>query len=302
MATLARAHTVRLTRHSALAYMSRPAVGAAIAATRGSVCDAASAAAHASAHSAGGALRGLSIAYFNGAFSPPTLAHAHIAQSIVALPAVDALWLDAEPATNHKRQWMDETMAVRIEMCERMVADLDIWRSAGVGTLRRDMGDERGSDIELFRTLRTLVGSEGRIIWALGADVVEGMQYWPEKARSFMQPGDTCDGLLVFVRSGWTEDRVRASLDAVFDASSGGAHADFAVDVLPMPSSLAGTSSHAAREALVAVREAPADGQRAAALMEEANEIVLPSIAAICREHEHVIDVYAAQVASTLRR
>ena len=258
----------------------------AIAATRGVVRSSQLAAAHTAASTA---FRGSSLAYFNGAFSPPTLAHAHIATSIIEQDTVDVdvLWLDVEPATQHKRKWMDETFDARVAMCDQMIADLDLRRCAGVGTLRSDLGNVRGSSIDLFRTLRALVGPEGRVVWAVGADVIDGMRHWPEKASTFLVPGDTCDGLLVFVRGGYTEAHVHEVLDDILPPD----RKQLTVDMLPMPATLAAMSSRAARESLVADRRLRPPGGDEASLM-------IPSIAELCRVDDTLLDVYADQVES----
>ena len=332
--------TLAAYRRAALAASATPTVqlsltssrGVAVASTRGRVRDVVSAVAY-GATAAGAALRGASLAFFNGAFSPPTLAHAHIASSVAAMASVDVLWLDAEPATQHKQRFMDETFDARVAMCERMVRSLDLRACAGVGTLRRDLG-ALGHGEELFDALRALVGPEGHLFWVLGADVVEGMRYWPEKARRFLRPRRTCDGIIVFVRAGWTEISVRALLADVLGvgaprtgAAEGGdrsgaaalagtsfvsalhffsfryslthsfffyrrsmyAFHAFVVHVVPMPEALAGTSSHLARAALAT--------PGAAAEATSVDGIMLPSVAALCREHTpDVMDIYAAQV------
>lgn len=115
------------------------------------------------------ALRGLKLAYYNGAFSPPTLAHSQIVSWLAGRH--DAVWMDAEPATPRKRLWMTETLAPRVEMCEATLDELGLDACVGVGTLRASLGDELGNASALFDTLRGFVGSTGRLYWALGADV-----------------------------------------------------------------------------------------------------------------------------------
>eukprot|EP00971_Amphidinium_carterae_P230151 4567873-Amphidinium_carterae.1 len=92
-------------------------VAQAIRATRGKVCDLDSAVAWSLKQSpAAKALEGRSLVYYNGAFSPPTRAHAHIARTIASDPDVDALWLDPEPARPGKLRWLDETLEARVAM------------------------------------------------------------------------------------------------------------------------------------------------------------------------------------------
>ena len=83
---------------------------AVIRATRGRVTSEESAAAFASRSSR--VLSGCRLGFFNGAFNPPTRAHAHIAAQVAS--RVDCLWLDPEPATAHKRRFMDESLDARI--------------------------------------------------------------------------------------------------------------------------------------------------------------------------------------------
>eukprot|EP00971_Amphidinium_carterae_P162314 3217767-Amphidinium_carterae.1 len=63
-------------------------------------------------------------------------------------------------------------------MCELVAEEVSSSHCVvGVGTLRRDLGFERGTSVELFHTLRALLGGpgKGKLLWALGADVLEGM-------------------------------------------------------------------------------------------------------------------------------
>lgn len=225
------------------------------------------------------------LVYFNGAFSPPTRAHAHIISTIVAHPDVDALWLDPEPARPKKPQWLDETFDARVEMCEQMLVDLGLTNNAGVGTLRRDLGPE-GNSVELFYTLRELLGGagHGRLTWALGADVLDNMRYWAEKARTFLIPGSTCDGLLVFMREGWTEEQILEAAAAVLGRQPSAGE----LMMMPMPKALAAVSSHQARKALVA----EADPQ-------EESHLLLPVVHNLCRSRPGVLEVYSDQVINT---
>ena len=68
-------------------------VAQAIKATRGWLHSASSVAAWASElPEAAAALRGQNLVYFNGAFSPPTCAHKHIAATICSDPEVSDRW------------------------------------------------------------------------------------------------------------------------------------------------------------------------------------------------------------------
>ncbi|OLQ08575.1 hypothetical protein AK812_SmicGene7914 [Symbiodinium microadriaticum] len=197
-------------------------VAQAIAATRGRLSNMASVAAWArEMPAAAAALRDQHLVFFNGAFSPPTCAHAHIAETICKDPKVTALWLDPEPARPGKERWQNETMEARIEMCELLTEESPLCGRAGVGCLRRDLGPELGTSVELFRVLRALLGGPGRstLTWAVGADVFEGMKHWASKARACLQPGDTCDELLLFTREGWTHERL-AEATQVWDFGS----------------------------------------------------------------------------------
>ena len=97
------------------------------------------------------------------------MAHAHIVASLA--DRADCVWMDVEPASARKRRWMDEIHDLRVQMCEAMVTELQL-SSAGVGTMRSDLGRELGNSAELFRTLRALLGGSGELYWGLGADVV----------------------------------------------------------------------------------------------------------------------------------
>jgi nicotinic acid mononucleotide adenylyltransferase len=241
------------------------------------------------------ALRNCHLVYFNGAFSPPTRAHAHIVTTIASYPGVDALWLDPEPARSQKPLWLNETFDARVEMCEQMLVDLHggtrTMRTVGVGTLRRDLGPDLGESVELFQVLRCLLGGSGhgRLTWALGADVLENMRFWDSKARAFLQPGLTCDCLLVFMREGWAEEQLRDSASTVFGRDL----ADDELILLPMPDSLASVSSSKARQALVqrSVDQSPL----------ELSSLLLPGVHKTCMTHPGVLEVYKDQVASLAR-
>lgn len=259
--------------------------------TRGTLCGAASVCALASkgphAAAAAAALRGRTLVYYNGAFSPPTRAHADIAQAALREPGVDAVWLDPEPARPGKEScWQDETLPARVALCEAMAAELELGGRLGVGTLRHDLGPELGQSAELFRTLRALVGAEGRLIWALGADVFEGMRHWREKALACLQPGDTCDGLFLFARGAWTDDHLRAAV-----GSMGGVPCE--VHVLPTPG--ADVSSTLAREALVRESLTPQESKPGAGL----RELMLPGVARTCLSMPDLCSIYAKQVSLT---
>jgi len=273
------------------------------------------------------ALRNCHLVYFNGAFSPPTRAHAHIVTTIASYPGVDALWLDPEPARSQKPLWLNETFDARVEMCEQMLVDLHggrtrTMRTVGVGTLRRDLGPDLGESIELFQVLRCLLGGSGhgRLTWALGADVLENMRFWDSKARAFLQPGLTCDCLLVFMREGWAEEQLRDSASTVFGRDLAGDE----LILLPMPDSLASVSSSKARQALVqssvdlsslnvslmsdshasvySSEARPALVQRSVDQSPlELSSLLLPGVHKTCMTHPSVLEVYKDQVASLAR-
>ena len=261
---------------------SSATIGPAIRATRGSVTDLRSALRWAGSTSLGGALAGSRLGFYNGAFNPPTLAHAHIAMEVAA--KVDCLWLDPDPASAHKPRFMDESHEARVQMCERLLSDNPAWTAKmGVGSLRKDMGSAAGNSPELFHALRALVGPSGHITWAVGADVALGMRHWRDKIMECTQPGETCDALMVFRRAGADEQQVQDAL--------GGLRCD--VTVIDMPSHLLGASSQRAREALV----------RAATLgrMEDGREdtcsLLMPgSVAAFCLTQPTLLAMYRKQL------
>lgn len=274
----------------------------AIRATRGAFRDVASAQVWALSGKESAALHGKTLVYFNGAFSPPTRAHAELAIAALRQPGVDALWLDPEPAKPGKERWQDETLAARIEMCELLAKESGFGGRAGVGTLRRDLGPKLGQSAELFRTLRALVGPEGRLIWALGADVFEGMRYWREKAYTCLSPGDTCDGIILFARGCLAERRLE-------DAIAGFEGLPCTVQIVPVPAIAhlpadAVVSSTAARDALVAHLRDIADGasdadkSRSHAAL---SIMMLPSIVQFCLSRPEVCDIYKEQVIETSR-
>lgn len=256
----------------------------AIRATRGWLHSTTSVAAWASEMpEAAAALRGQNLVYFNGAFSPPTCAHAHIAATICNDAEVSALWLDPEPARPGKERWQNETMEARIDMCELLAQEPRLRGRAGVGCLRKDLGPELGTSVELFKVLRALLGPDGKLTWAVGADVFEGMKHWADKARECMRPGETCDALLLFTRDGWTSKRLMVAAQAV-------GHAPCHVSVIPMPQHLLAVSSHQARHALAQEFAAPQPLWGALGMMPH-------SIAKFCLSRDDVCRIYAQQVA-----
>lgn len=265
-------------------------VAKAIRATRGVLRHLESAQALATDSPEAAGLLNRNLVYFNGAFSPPTRAHAHIVTTLMAHPGIDALWMDPEPSRPKKPQWLDETFDARVEMCERMLLDLGLTADAGVGTLRRDLGPDRGSTVELFHSLRALLGGvgHGRIIWALGADVLDNMRYWAEKARTFLVPGTTCDGFLVFMREGWTETQLLEAATAVLGRVP---TADELI-MVPMPVDLASASSHKARKALV-------QQSLAGVSTPEDSPLLLPVVHNLCISRPDVLEVFNDQVINT---
>ena len=129
------------------------------------------------------------------------------------------------------------------------------------------------------------------LLFYQGADVVDSMRHWAEKARTFLRPTITCDGIIVFIRDGWTAERVRELLGEVLTSSSSGGTLDLDLDVhvIPMPDALSKMSSHYARAVLTR--------DRRKAVTEDDDVDVMPSsVAKLCRQHlPEVMEVYAAQ-------
>jgi len=268
-------------------------ISEAIRATRGSLRNTTSAISWAAQAPEASALLNRNLVYYNGAFSPPTTAHAHIAATIRANPGVDALWMDPEPSRPGKPQWLNETLEARVEMCEQLLTDHGSLLDAGVGTLRRDLGAEHGSSVELFHTLRALLGGRGhgRILWAFGADVLDQMRFWKDKAREFLKPGEACDGFLVFARDNWTEEQLLATAAVVL----GREPAPGEITVLAMPENVAAASSHKARKALVS---GIIDNATKELSSKELLDLLHPAIWDICQRPE-VLEVYSDQVENT---
>jgi nicotinic acid mononucleotide adenylyltransferase len=201
--------------------------------------------------------------------------------------------MDPEPSRPGKPQWLNETLEARVEMCEQLLSDHDSQLKAGVGTLRRDLGPDHGSSIELFHTLRALLGGRGhgRIRWAFGADVLDQMRYWKDTAREFLKPGEACDGFLVFTRESWTEEQLLATAAVVL----GREPAPGEITVMPMPENVAAASSHKARKALVSgiIGNASQD-----LLSKDLLQLMHPAIWDICKRPE-VFEVYSDQVENT---
>ena len=236
-------------------------------------------------------LRGLTLAFYNGAFSPPTRAHTQIVSWLAGRH--DAVWMDAEPATPRKRHWMNETLAARVEMCEATLDELGLDACAGVGTLRASLGDELGNASALFETLRGFVGGTGRLYWAVGADVAEGMQHWRPKVETFTRPGVTCDGLIVFSRAGSSTEAARTALAGLACG----------VEFVEQPAHVSHLSSHQARVGLVAAagaadRYRTSDGPRRDGEPHGLHGVLLPSVARMCLSDPAVLDVYREQIIS----
>ena len=299
---------------------------AAIRATRSRITDVASARQWAASTPLSGVLRGAQLTYYGGAFNPPTNAHSHIAMQAAA--RCDLLWLDPDPASAHKPRFMDESLAARVSMCERLLSDYPLHtQKMGVGCLRRDMGPVAGSGPELFRVLRALVGPDGRIVWTLGADVATGMKYWREKVAECTQPGDTCDELLVFRRAGSDEAEARQVLRGLRCAVTWRPLVQSALmpctpygpakwprtaqgspshpkapppRTLPsprrwldMPEELLGASSQRARKALVS---AAAGGRREGDGRDMCSALMPGSVAAFCLTQPELIAMYQRQL------
>lgn len=184
---------------------------------------------------------------------------------------------------------MDETFESRVALCNKMIGESGLSAFAGVGTLRRDLGPELGQSVELFRVLRTLLGGpgQGRLFWALGADVLHGMRFWSEKARACIQPGDTCDGLMVFIRHGWTEECLLECAGTVL----GHVPEPGEVIMVPMPPELSMMSSHDCRKAVV--KASQGDFKDVDAMLPFVSEFVLSS--------ENLVTVYCDQVLNSPR-
>lgn len=218
---------------------------------------------------------------------------------------MDCLWVDPEPATPQKRRYMDESLDARVEMCERLIskwqslaeerlegghaldetlkAKLAALTPIGVGSLRKDMG-AAGESVELFRALRALVGPSGKLYWAVGADVAIGMRRWHDKALECTQPGETCDGLLVFTREGSGDEEVREALSPL--------RCD--IEVIPMPSHLLTASSQRARKALVRAATVGND--------DACRSILNGSVTDYCLSQPWLLEMYQAQLRDLGRR
>eukprot|EP00322_Chrysochromulina_rotalis_P007280 CAMPEP_0115841158 /NCGR_PEP_ID=MMETSP0287-20121206/7146_1 /TAXON_ID=412157 /ORGANISM="Chrysochromulina rotalis, Strain UIO044" /LENGTH=257 /DNA_ID=CAMNT_0003294799 /DNA_START=37 /DNA_END=810 /DNA_ORIENTATION=+ len=240
---------------------------------------------HGNTQHAAEVLRGRSLAFYNGAFSPPTRAHTEIMTWLAKRH--DAVWMDAEPATPRKRRWMNETLETRVQMCEASLDEIGLDRHAGVGILRASLGDDLGNSVALFEALRDLVGSEGKLYWAVGADVAEGMQHWRPKVETFTRPGVTCDGLIVFSRAS-----VKAARAAIADLAC-------SVEMVMQPAALSRVSSHQARVGLVEAADASDGSSSREAALVALEDVLLPSVARMCLNDQRVMDTYREQVLSS---
>merc|ERR1740121_141662 len=139
----------------------------------------------------------------------------------------------------------------------------------------------------------------------MGADVLEGMKYWAAKAQACLQPGDTCDGLLVFARDDWTEERLWAAVKAIGLLGC-------EIRVVRMPGEICGLSSTDARRLLVEAQglssQTPSqlvhgrDSSVAHGVVRELDRMLLPSISEFCQTDPQLRSIYKQQVASIVHQ
>ena len=237
-------------------------------------------------------LRGKRLTYYNGAFSPPSLAHAHI--MAVCRANADCLWVEPDPPTQWKRSWLAQTHEARLEMCETILdrgADAAGAGAAGVGTLRRDLGEQVGDSRLLFETLRELVGPDGELRWAVGSDVMLGMKGWREKAASFFKRhGGPLDSAIVFVRS--RHPHMAAETTAAFVEVLGGKLGVGELCLHTMPPSLAHLSSGKLRH-LIRRRRVGECTAKDFAL--EGRQLTDAAIIEFLEKRQDLIDIYGQQ-------
>mmetsp|Transcript_4481 Transcript_4481/g.10324 ORF Transcript_4481/g.10324 Transcript_4481/m.10324 type:complete len:352 (-) Transcript_4481:228-1283(-) len=164
--------------------------------------------------------------------------------------------------TSHRSQklYIDQVLHDRLEMAETACAELP---RCGITKLMAEMGDA-GWGAEYFDALQALlagVSSSGdgasssdavNISWVIGYDVLEGMQWWKEKARVLLSK---CARLVVVARGTSAEAEILGTAEAVM----GRPRAEFEaaglqlVVLLDRTDSYKRTSSSAIRRHLVAL-------------------------------------------------
>lgn len=135
------------------------------------------------------------LAVYPGSFNPPTRAHRAIAATVAAMPEVEALWMDLTTPYQLK-QGIAEVASERRDMVDLVLRDIS---NAGCASLMKVMGTA-GHTAAYFDTVRQCAGpgsSGGGVAWVIGSDVVLGMRFWKDKARTLL---DHVDMLIVFVR------------------------------------------------------------------------------------------------------
>mmetsp|Transcript_15717 Transcript_15717/g.41346 ORF Transcript_15717/g.41346 Transcript_15717/m.41346 type:complete len:316 (-) Transcript_15717:485-1432(-) len=203
--------------------------------------------------------RRVGLAVYPGSFNPPSIVHVDIARRVAELDGIDAIWLDM---TSHRSQklYIDQVLHDRLEMAETACAELP---RCGITKLMAEMGDA-GWGAEYFDALQALlagVSSSGdgasssdavNISWVIGYDVLEGMQWWKEKARVLLSK---CARLVVVARGTSAEAEILGTAEAVM----GRPRAEFEaaglqlVVLLDRTDSYKRTSSSAIRRHLVAL-------------------------------------------------
>jgi len=156
---------------------------------------------------------GCGLAIYPGSFNPPHSLHVRMAQAVCHVPGVDALWLDM---TMHrsKKHYVGTVERERVRMADVAVEHIP---KATVTTVQGVMGDN-GWTREYFDALRVFVdgaevgGAKGRLYWVMGSDVVEGMQYWKEKATTLL---NAVDRLIVFEREVHKKEKLLSLVQSI---------------------------------------------------------------------------------------
>ncbi|CAE8616691.1 unnamed protein product, partial [Polarella glacialis] len=163
-----------------------------------------------------GAADGFSLAIYPGSFNPPSVAHVEIARVVMQMRTtrgIDAVWLDMAVHSGGSKAYVDTIIDERVNMSALAVEG--VVPGAAATRIAPNLKDPLG--FEYFEVIRALVSgrtgtSKGCITWVIGSDVVEGMKYWQEKARSQMM---MVDEVAVILRSGQTSAQVQDLMDTI---------------------------------------------------------------------------------------
>jgi len=150
---------------------------------------------------------GQGLAIFPGSFNPPSNIHLQIIDQACETAGVDAVWMEMT-VHRSKKYYVGRVAEERFQMAQRAVQGK---KKVGVTTLQENLG-EAGWTSEYFDILRVFVGQEGKLLWIMGSDVLQGMCYYKEKATGLLE---AVDHLLVFERQVHSRSEMLALVEEI---------------------------------------------------------------------------------------